>query len=112
MLDKIKLAAAAVAVLAGVWGFYQLAASPGIVRLGAIVAGILAGVALAWTSEPGRRFYVYVQESIAETRKVVWPARKETVQTTGVVIAFVITMALFLWIVDAALSWTVQAFIG
>jgi preprotein translocase subunit SecE len=112
MVDKIKLVVAALLVAAGIWGFYYLGASPLIVRLGAIVVGVLAAVAVAWTSEPGKRFYAYTQEAIVETKKVVWPTRKETTQTTGVVVAFVIVMALFLWIVDAALGWAVELFIG
>jgi preprotein translocase subunit SecE len=104
MVDKIKLGIAALLVAAAVWGFYYLGASPMIARLGVILAGVLLATAVAWTSEPGKRFYVYSQEAIAETRKVVWPARKETVQTTGVVVAFVIVMAIFLWIVDAILA--------
>jgi preprotein translocase subunit SecE len=112
MVDKIKLAVAALLVIAGIWGFYYLGASPLIARLGAILAGIVAAVAVAWTSEPGKRFYAYAQEAVVETRKVVWPSRKETMQSTGVVVAFVIVMALFLWIVDAALGWAVELFIG
>jgi preprotein translocase subunit SecE len=112
MLDKIKLAVAVLLVIAGIWGFYYLGASPLIARLGAILAGVLAAVAVAWTSEPGKRFYAYAQEAMVETRKVVWPSRKETMQTTGVVVAFVIVMALFLWIVDAMLGWAVEIFIG
>ena len=50
-----------------------------------------------WTSQPGKEFYEFAQESIAETKKVVWPTRKETLQTTGIVFAFVVVMALFLW---------------
>ena len=69
------------------------------------------GFGCAWTSEPGKRFYTYSQEAIAETKKVVWPARKETVQTTGVVVAFVIVMAIFLWIVDAILARVVKLFV-
>jgi preprotein translocase subunit SecE len=112
MLDKMKLGAAAVAAIAGIWGFYYLAAYPLIARLGAIILGFLAGIAIGWTSEPGKRFYAYTQDSIEETRKVVWPSRKETVQTTGLVVAFVIVMALFLWGVDASLTWLLQMFIG
>jgi preprotein translocase subunit SecE len=111
MTDKIKLGIAALLIAAAVWGFYYLGASPMIARLGVILAGVLVATAVAWTSEPGKRFYVYSQEAIAETRKVVWPARKETVQTTGVVVAFVIVMAIFLWIVDAILAWVVKLFI-
>src|SRR5512134_1043443 len=105
MIDKIKLGIAALLIAAAVWGFYYLGASPMIARLGVILAGVLVATAVAWTSEPGKRFYAYSQEAIAETKKVVWPSRKDTVQTTGIVVAFVIVMALFLWIVDAILAW-------
>jgi preprotein translocase subunit SecE len=111
MTDKIKLGIAALLIAAAVWGFYYLGASPMIARLGVILAGVLVATAVAWTSEPGKRFYAYSQEAIAETKKVVWPSRKETVQTTGVVVAFVIVMAIFLWIVDAILAWVVERFV-
>ena len=110
MLDKIKLAVAALLVMAAIGGFYYLGTSPMIARIGVIFAGALVATAVAWTSEPGKRFYVYSQEAVAETRKVVWPTRKETLQSTGVVVAFVIVMAIFLWIVDAILAWAVELF--
>jgi preprotein translocase subunit SecE len=112
MLDKIKLAIAALLLVAGIWGFYYLGASPLIARIGVILAGALAGIGVAWTSEPGKRFYAYAQEAATETKKVVWPSRKETMQTTGVVVLFVIVMGLFLWIVDASLTWAVGMFLG
>jgi preprotein translocase subunit SecE len=68
--------------------------------------------AVAWTSETGKRFYAYCQDSVTETKKVVWPSRKETVQTTLIVVAFVIVMAIFLWIVDASLVWLVKILVG
>ena len=52
---------------------------------------------------------MYCQDSITETKKVVWPSRKETLQTTGVVVAFVMVMAVFLWVVDASLVWLVRS---
>ena len=112
MLDKVKLAASALAVIGGVWGYLLLGAYPLIARLGAVLVGLALAIGIAWTSEPGRRFYAYTQDSVEETRKVVWPARKETAQTTGYVVAFVIVMALFLWAVDATLTWLLQFFIG
>ena len=63
-------------------------------------------------TEPGRQFFAFAQESVAETKKVVWPSRKETVQTTGMVLAFVLVMAIFLWIVDAVLVWGVKFLMG
>ena len=62
--------------------------------------------------DPVPAFYAYSQESIAETRKVAWPTRKETLQTTAIVFAFVVVMALFLWVVDASLLWVVKKLMG
>ena len=59
-----------------------------------------------------RNFYAYARESIEEAKRVVWPTRKETLQTTGVVFAFVFVMAVFLWLVDAGLLWAVRLLMG
>jgi preprotein translocase subunit SecE len=83
-----------------------------ILRVASVLAGLVAAVLVAWMTEPGRQFQVYAQEAVAETRKVVWPSRKETVQTTGMVLAFVLVMAIFLWIVDAVLVWGVKLLMG
>ena len=112
MNDKIKIVLAALLAAAGVGAFLYLAASPMIVRLVALIAGFAAATAVMWLTVPGKQFYVYAQESVAETKKVVWPTRKETMQTTGVVFLFVIVMALFLWGVDATLLWIVKKFLG
>jgi preprotein translocase subunit SecE len=112
MADKIKIAAALLLAVAGVVGFYQLGDSPMIVRVGAVLAGLVAGFVVFWVSAPGRQFAVYAQESVVETKKVVWPTRKETLQTTGIVFAFVVVMALFLWLVDAGLLWVVKKLLG
>ena len=112
MNDKIKIVVAAVLAAAGIVGFLYLGGNPMIVRLGALLAGLIAGTAVMWLTAPGKQFYVYAQESIAETKKVVWPTRKETLQTTGAVFLFVVVMALFLWGVDATLLWIVKKFLG
>ena len=112
MVDKIKIAIAAILVVVGLWAFYYLGAYPLIARLGALFGAMLLGAGVLWTSDAGKRFYVYAQEAITETKKVVWPSRKETMQSTGGVVAFVIVMALFLWVVDALLAWVVELVIG
>ena len=99
-------------VVAGVAGFYYLSDSALILKIGAVASGLLAAALVAWTSVPGRQFSVYAQESWVETKKVVWPSRKETVQTTGLVMVFVLIMAIFLWIVDALLVWGVKLLMG
>ncbi len=105
MTDKIKLAVAAALAASGFWGFYLLGQSPLVVRILALAAGVAAGVAVAWTSAPGKEFFVFARESQAEAKKVVWPTRKETTQTTLAVFAFVVVMALFLWVTDKTLEW-------
>jgi preprotein translocase subunit SecE len=112
MADKIKIAVALALVAAGVAGFYFLDQSPMIVRVVAVLAGLAAGGLVFWLSAPGKEFQVFAQESVVETKKVVWPTRKETLQTTGVVFAFMVVMALFLWIVDAGLLWAVKRLLG
>jgi|SRR6185436_15478601 len=112
MADKIKMALAVLLVVAGLAGFYYFADSPAIVRLVSVLAGVAAAAFVFWTTMPGKQFYAYAQESVAETRKVVWPTRKETLQTTGIVFLFVVIMALFLWAVDASLLWIVKKLIG
>jgi preprotein translocase subunit SecE len=110
--DKVKIAAAILLVAAGVAGFYYLSQSPMIVRVISVLAGFVAGGLVFWMSEPGRQFHGYAQESVAETKKVVWPTRKETLQTTGIVFVFVVVMALFLWAVDSSLLWVVKKLLG
>jgi len=112
MADKIKLALAILLVIAGVAGFYYLSGSALILRIAAVLAGLVLAAAVAWTSAPGKLFYVFAQEAIAETKKVVWPSRKETVQNTGMVLVFVLIMSIFLWIVDALLGWGVKYLMG
>ena len=103
--DRIKLGLAIAVFIAGLAGFYALSNSPMIARVGAVIAGVVVALAIAWFSEPGRRLIAFGQDSVQETRKVVWPSRKETIQTTMVVFAFVLVMALFLWVTDKTIEW-------
>jgi preprotein translocase subunit SecE len=112
MADKIKLGLAGLLVIAGIAGFYLLKDNAAILRVASVLAGLVAAALVAWMTAPGREFFVYAQESVVETKKVVWPSRKETVQTTGMVLAFVLVMAIFLWIVDALLVWGVKFLMG
>jgi len=105
MADKIKLAVGLLLAFAGVAGYYVLSSSATVVRLAALIAGLLAGGALAWFPAPGQQFFSFARESVTETKKVAWPTRKESLQTTGVVFAFVVIMAIFLWISDKSLEY-------
>jgi len=103
--DIVKLVIAAALVVAGIVGYYWLADSALILRVLSVLAGMVAGVAAAWFPVPGREFVVFAGEAIVEVKKVVWPTRKETMQTTAAVFAFVVVMAVFLWISDKTLEW-------
>ena len=102
--DKVKVALAICAVIAGVVGFYLLSGKPAIVRAAALVAGLLVAIAVAWTSQAGRDFLGFAKEAVREAKKVVWPTRKEAMQITAVVFGFVVLMAIFLWGADKILE--------
>jgi len=102
--DRLKFVVALAVVIAGLVGFYMLEGQPTIARVGSVLGGLLAGAAIAAWSEPGRRFFGFSRDSWNETRRVVWPTRKETIQMTTTVFIFVIIMAIFLWLVDKTLQ--------
>ncbi|HTE15916.1 MAG TPA: preprotein translocase subunit SecE [Burkholderiales bacterium] len=113
MAEKIiKIVLAALLVIAGIAAFYYFSEKAMIIRVGAVLGGLVAAGLLFLTTEWGRQFKDYAQESVEETRKVVWPTRKETLQTTAIVFGFVVIMALFLWLVDGSLLWTMKKLIG
>ena len=93
-----------VAVIAGVVGFFYLAGQPSLVRAAALVGGLLISAGIAYTSTSGRDFLNFAKEAVRETKKVVWPTRKEATQITMIVFAFVLVMAVFLWGTDKLLE--------
>ncbi len=111
-VDKIKLGFALLLMAAGIAGFYYLRDSAMVIRVVSVLLGFLLAVTVAWFTIQGKQFYAFSRESSEETRKVVWPNRKETVQMTGIVFAFVVVMAIFLWMVDAGLLLSVKYMMG
>ena len=103
--DKAKLAVAGVLVIAAVVAFYALARQDLWMRVAALVVLLIAAVATFFTSEVGKQLIAYGNDSVREVRKVVWPTRKEALQMTGYVFAFVFVMALFLWFTDKTLEY-------
>ena len=99
-------------LVAGIAGFYYLRDSAMVLRVIAVLAGIVLAVVVVWFTPQGKQFYAFSRESSEETRRVVWPSRKETMQTTGIVFAFVLVMAIFLWMVDAGLLLAVKYLMG
>ena len=103
--DKAKLAAAAVLVVAGVAAFYLLSKQDLWQRVLALLLLLVAAVAVFFTSETGKQLIAFGRDAVRETKKVVWPARNEAMQMTGYVFAFVVVMALFLFLTDKTLEW-------
>jgi preprotein translocase subunit SecE len=113
MVERIKIAVAALIAVGGLVAFYWLTdRQPLVIRLGALLGAFALGAVVMWFTETGKTFAAFSRESWEEAKRVVWPTRKETLQTTGVVFLFVFVMALFLWIVDAGLMWVTQKLLG
>jgi preprotein translocase subunit SecE len=103
--DKAKLAAAALLLVGGVAAFYLLGQQDLWVRIAALLGLLIGAVVVFFLSESGKQLVGFGQDSVKEVKKVVWPTRKEAVQMTGYVFAFVFVMALFMWLTDKTLEW-------
>lgn len=103
--DKAKLGLAIALVVGSLAGFYLLGKQGQLAQWGALIAGLVAAVVVFISSESGRQFVAFGRDSVREVKKVVWPARKEAMQMTAYVFAFVVVMALFLWFTDKTLEW-------
>jgi preprotein translocase subunit SecE len=110
--DSAKIAVAIVLALAGVAGYYLLDNQPLFVRILAVVAGAGLAVAVAYTTAVGRSIWQFTFDSRLEVKKMVWPTRQETMQTTLVVVLLVVLIGLFLWGVDSLLGWIVRSITG
>ena len=102
-LDVIVMTLAVLIAAAGLFAFTFLTDQSMGVRIGALLGGLV--VAVAAFSSTGKRFIAFCRESWEELRRVVWPTRKETVNTTGIVMAFVVAVAIYLFLVDKLIEW-------
>ncbi|WP_298184570.1 preprotein translocase subunit SecE [uncultured Pseudomonas sp.] len=110
--DLLKWLLVAALVVVGVVGNQYFSAEPILYRvLALLVVAALAGVIALQTSK-GKAFWVLAKEARVEIRKVVWPTRQETTQTTLIVVAVVLVMALLLWGLDSLLGWLVSLIVG
>ena len=103
--DKAKLAAAVVLLLGSFVAFYLLSGEGAVAQWGALIVGLVAAVVVFGVSESGKQLVAFGRDAWRETKKVVWPARKEAIQMTLYVFAFVFVMALFLWLTDKTVEW-------
>jgi preprotein translocase subunit SecE len=111
-LDTAKLAVAVLLLVAGVIAFYWYQDQSALYRALGLVAITVVAAGIALTTAKGRATVAFLQESRTEVRKMVWPSRAETMQTTLVVFLVVIIVGIFLWLLDMFLSWGIQFIIG
>jgi len=107
-LDTVKLGLAIALVLGASIAFYVLDDYSTLLRVIALLVAAGIGIGIAYTTQLGRSFWSFVLASRGEVRKVVWPTRQETLQTTLIVILMVILVGIFLWIVDSILGWAIR----
>jgi preprotein translocase subunit SecE len=111
-LDKVKVFLAIAILVAGVAGYYIYETAPTVLRVAGVVFSLAVAIAVFMTSDVGRELWRFIQGSRVELRKVVWPNRQETVQTTLVIIFFVVIMGIFFWLLDMFLMWATRLLTG
>jgi preprotein translocase subunit SecE len=112
VLDILKLLIAAGVLTGGLFGYYWYLEWSQPLRVLLVLAGTIAGVAIAMTSTQGRRLWAFIQGSRIEIRKVVWPTKQETTQTAIAVFVFTLILALFFWGLDSFLLWLTRTLVG
>ena len=105
--DRIKMGLAVLVIVAGIVDYSVLEGQPTIARVGVFLAGLVVAGIIAWFSEPGRRTMSFGRDAYNETKRVVWPTRKEATQMTGIVFVFVVVIGILLWVVDKGLAWAI-----
>jgi preprotein translocase subunit SecE len=110
--DNIKLLLASAVVIGAILGFYYLDAYSQLLRVLGLMASVGLATFIAYQTAVGRVVWEFAAASKVEVRKVVWPSRQETVQTTLVVFVMVLIMGVVLWLFDMMLSAILRALTG
>ena len=107
-LDTFKLLLAVAMLILGIVGFYYYEAESQLYRVLGVVFAAMVAIAISSTTTLGKNIIGFGREARMEVRKVVWPTRQETVQTTFMVIVAVIIIGIFLWLIDMVLAEAIQ----
>ena len=111
-LDKAKLALAIILIVGGIVAYYWFENQSVWLRTAYVLIGTAAALALAWQTQIGRATLSFILSSRNEVRKMVWPTRQETVQTTLFVLLTVLVVGVFMWVLDLALFWALSGVTG
>lgn len=112
LLDTALLWLAIVVLLASIVGYYYFTAHTDLVRVLGMLGGVVVAVAIALQTQVGKVAWSYAQGSRTELRRMVWPTRRETIQTTLMVVVVVLILAIFIWALDIVLAWAVTLLTG
>jgi preprotein translocase subunit SecE len=104
-LDTAKLVLAVAIVIASVVGFYSFPNTPAALRSLGVLAALAVAALVALQSAQGQSIWKFIQASRVELRKVVWPTREETIQTTIAVLVFALIGGTFFFLLDVLLAW-------
>jgi preprotein translocase subunit SecE len=112
MPDAVKWALSLVVLVTGLGAFYYFGEESLLFRVIGVIAAVVGAIAIGSQTEKGREVWVFIREARMEVRKVVWPTRKETTQTTGIVIVMVFLVAVLMWVLDTLLGWMISQLLG
>ncbi|MEW5008946.1 MAG: preprotein translocase subunit SecE [Cycloclasticus sp.] len=111
-LDVVKLGLSILVLVAGIAGFYFFGEYSLLLRVIALLVVLSMSLALVYTTNLGQSFWQFAQGSTVELRKIVWPTKKETMQTTLIVVVMVLFVGILLWMFDGLLMWAISYITG
>lgn len=112
VFDTVKLVLALGVLILGIWGFYFYAQEALLYRVLGILAAVGVAIGIAATTAKGKGLISFLGSSRSEVRKIVWPTRAETMQTTLMVFIMVVILAIFLWFIDMLLGFSVKSLLA
>jgi preprotein translocase subunit SecE len=112
VIDTAKLLLAVIIIVAGLIGYYYFGEAATLLRALGVIVAVAAAVGVAWTSLQGQLIWKFIHSSRVELRKVVWPTREETIQTTLVVLLFALIGGVFFWLLDLFLLFATSKVTG
>jgi len=111
-LDSLKFLIAIALLVGGIWQFYYFAEESQLYRILGLLAMIIMAMVVMYTTRMGYGLWIFARDARTEVRKVIWPTRQETMQTTLMVVVMVILVGIMLWLIDMVLRWGVLMITG
>ncbi len=111
-MDTAKLVLAAAVLIGGIAGYYFFENESILLRVAGLLVALIIGAVIAFQSMQGQMLWHFIQGSRVEVRKVIWPTRQETLQTTLTVLVFTLILGIFFWVLDLVLLWGTRLLTG